>query len=143
MWSQREVIDYGLQRRATLGRLQRRGRVRSLDSLVESACDADPMLVRAALHHGERSDVDCPVCGSISLVNLHYTYGDQLGQYSGRIKRLGEIEQMAHEYGEFKVYVVEVCPQCRWNHLIQTFVMGDGVTRKPPRRQPTVEDIYG
>lgn len=139
MWSQREVIDYALQRRSTLERLRRPSRHLS----VPDACDADPMLIRAAHHHGEKSDYPCPVCGSTSLVNLHYTFGDQLGQYSGRIKGLAQIEQMAHEYGEFKVFVVEVCPQCRWNHMTQSFVMGDGVVRKPPRRQPTVEDIYG
>lgn len=139
MWSQREVIDYALQRRSTLERLRRPTRHLSLPD----ACDADPMLVRAAHHHGEASSVPCPVCRSTSLVNLHYTFGDQLGQYSGRIKGTREIEQMANEFGEFKVFVVEVCPQCRWNHMIQSFVMGDGVVRKPPRRQPTVEDIYG
>lgn len=139
MWSQREVIDYALQRRSTLERLQRPGR----SLAMPEACDADPMLVRAAHHHGERSDDPCPVCASRSLVNLHYVFGDQLGQYSGRIKRTPELHEMAHECGEFKVFVVEVCPQCRWNHVVRSYVLGDGVARKPPRRQPTVEDIYG
>lgn len=139
MWSQREVVDYGLQRRATLERLRRPGRSLSRPE----ACDADPMLIRAALHHGERSEQDCPVCASKSLVNLHYTFGDQLGQYSGRIKATVELEEMAHQFGEFKVFVVEVCPQCGWNHIVASFVLGDGVKRRPPRRQPTVEDIYG
>jgi len=141
VWSQREVVDYGLQRRAEVQRLRQPRRALNLDA--EARCDADPMLIRAALHHGEHSDEPCPVCGSTTLTNLHYTYGDQLGQYSGRIKQTAELEEMAHEYGEFKVYVVEVCPQCRWNFLISRYTLGDGVQRKPPRRQPTVEDIYG
>jgi hypothetical protein len=139
MWSQREVIDYALQRRSTLQALRRPGRRLAL----QEACDADPMLIRAAKHHGEPSSVDCPVCESDELVNLPYVFGDQLGQYSGRIKRTTELEEMAHEFGEFKVVVVEVCPACGWNHMILSYLLGDGVKRKPPRRQQTVEDIYG
>lgn len=77
------------------------------------------------------------------MVRLNYTFGDQLGQYSGRIKSTAELVQMQDEYGEFKVCVVEVCPQCSWNHLIESYLLGDGRRRRPPRRQQTVEDIYG
>jgi len=139
MWSQREVIDYALQRRSTLAALRRPGR--SLARL--EACDADPMLVRAAKYHGESAHTPCPVCAKPDLTALHYVFGDQLGQYSGRIKRTAELEEMAHEFGEFKVVVVEVCTACGWNFLIMTYLLGDGVKRKPPRRQPTVEDVYG
>ena len=54
-------------------------------------------------------------------------FGDELGQYSGRIKSPAELEPMAREHGEFRVYVVEVCPGCGWNHLVLSFVLGDGV----------------
>ena len=50
---------------------------------------------------------------------------------------------MEQQFGEFKVRVVEVCPDCGWNHLIETFLLGDGLRRKPPRKQSTAEDIYG
>ena len=139
MWSQREVIDYALQRRSTLEALRRPTRTLSRPDV----CDADPMLIRSAKYHGEPSEQACPVCRSEKLTLLHYTFGDQLGQYSGRIKRTPELEEMAHEFGEFKVVVVEVCPDCKWNHMIMSYLLGDGVKRKPPRRQQTVEDIYG
>ena len=132
----KDVPDTSL---ATLQALRRPGRTLAR----QEACDADPMLVRAAKHHGEPSTVDCPVCESDDLVNLTYVFGEQLGQYSGRIKRTAELEQMAHEFGEFKVVVVEVCPACGWNQMILSYLLGDGVKRKPPRRQQTVEDIYG
>ena len=51
MWSRREEVDYALQRRNTLQALKRPQR--SLDGT--DVCDADPLLVRAALHHGEES----------------------------------------------------------------------------------------
>jgi hypothetical protein len=139
MWSQREVIDYALQRRSTLEGLRRPGR----HLARQDACDADPMLLRAAKYHGDPSEVPCPVCESAGLVNLQYVFGDQLGQYSGRIKHTAELEEMAHQYGEFRVVVVEVCQECSWNQMILTYKLGDGVKRKPPRRQQTVEDIYG
>ncbi|WP_040159379.1 DUF5318 family protein [Nigerium massiliense] len=139
MWSKREEIDYALQRRNTLRSL--RGRTRSLTRA--EACDADPMLIRAALNHGEPHPVDCPVCGSSQTVVLNYTFGDQLGQYSGRIKSSVELDEMQNEFGEFKVCVVEVCHVCGWNHMIRSYLLGDGVRRKPPRRRKTVEDIYG
>lgn len=139
MWSKREVVDYALQRRNALQALKRPQR--SLDGA--DVCDADPLLVRAALHHGEESTVACPVCSTGRLVNLNYTFGDQLGQYSGRIKSTVELEQMQAEFGEFKVCVVEVCVDCGWNHMISSYLLGDGVKRRPPRRQQTVEDIYG
>ena len=139
MWSQREVIDYALQRRSTLEALRRPGRQLARMDM----CDADPMLLRAAKHHGERTQTPCPVCAKADLINLSYVFGEQLGQYSGRIKKTPELEEMAYEFGEFKVVVVEVCQECHWNHMILSYLLGDGVKRKPPRRQQTVEDIYG
>lgn len=139
MWSKRQVVDYALQRRHTLEALRRPSRTLT----PADACDADPMLVRAAMHHGELSAAPCPVCRSKHMVNLNYVFGDQLGQYSGRIKSTAELEEMQSEFGEFKVCVVEVCTECGWNHMISSYLLGDGVKRRPPRRQQTVEDIYG
>jgi hypothetical protein len=139
MWSKRQTVDYALQRRHALERL--RSRVRTLSR--EDVCDADPMLIRSALHHGELSAVRCPIGNCGRLVNLSYTFGEQLGQYSGRIKSPAELEEMENEFGEFRVCVVEVCTECGWNHMITSYLLGDGVKRRPPRRQRTVEDIYG
>ncbi len=139
MWSKRKTVDYSLQRRRTLEEL--RGALRTMVS--HEALEADPMLIRAALHHGTLTDRRCPVNNCGRLLTLNYTFGDQLGQYSGRIKSEQELEEMENEYGEFTVYVVEVCTDCGWNHVIESYVLGDGVARKPPRRIATVEDIYG
>ena len=131
MKSKRAFVDYTLDKRATLAALFR-GKV--------DACDADPYLLKAAKFHGTRADRKCPVCKKSSLFELRYTFGDQLGQYSGRIKSDDELVEMENEFGEFRVYVVEVCRECSWNHLSASFILGDGQTRKPPRRQRTLED---
>lgn len=139
MWSRREEVDYALQRRNTLLALRRPQRI--LEGT--DGCDADPLLLRAALHHGEESSTACPICSVPRLLNLNYVFGEQLGQYSGRIKSTAELVTMEAEFGEFTVRVVEVCVDCGWNHLIAAYLLGDGVRRRPPRRQQTVEDIYG
>ena len=51
-----------------------------------------------------------------------------------------ELEEMENEFGEFRVYTVEICLECCWNHLVYSFLLGDGNVRKPPRRQATLED---
>jgi hypothetical protein len=114
MKTKRGFIDYSLDKRATLLALFRG---------VVDACDADPYLMRAAKHHGEKVDRKCPVCKKDSLVELRYTFGDQLGQYSGRIKNGEELLDMESEFGEFSVYVVEVCRDCSWNHLCSTYLL--------------------
>ena len=96
--------------------------------------------MRAAKYHGEKAERNCPVCKKDGLVELRYTFGDQLGQFSGRIKNATELAEMEKEFGEFSVYVVEVCRDCSWNHLCATYLLGDGRERKAPRRQRTLED---
>lgn len=83
------------------------------------------------------------MCDNDRLQNLSYVFGEQLGQFSGRIRSTPELEEMQDEFGEFKVCVVEVCTECGWNYMIRAYTLGDGHKRKPPRRRKTVEDIYG
>ena len=128
MWSRRESIDYSLKRRATLVSYFKGAQARV------DICDADPYLRLAAKYHGEGVERACPVCRKQEMVVLHYAFGDQLGQYSGRIKSIKELDEMQSEYGEFRVYVVEVCRRCDWHHLIYSFKLGDGRARKIPRR---------
>jgi Family of unknown function (DUF5318) len=132
VWSQRSVIDYALARRSTLESLRRGG------TTTTDVCDADPYLLRAAKFHGEPTDTPCPICRK-PLTTLNYTFGDVLGQYSGRIKATRELEPMAREHEEFRVYVVEVCCTCSWNHLRRSYVLGDGVPRGRARRRAAEE----
>lgn len=116
------MVDYGLARRATLTALRGTG-----PTCREDVCDAHPYLRLAARHHGEPSDRDCPVCDRQRLVHVSYVYGDSLGRYAGRVKVAAELESMAREHDEFRVYVVEVCTGCGWNHLVRSYVLGTGV----------------
>ena len=106
MPSRRSVVDYGLARRATLAS------VLSGRTTVTDVCDAHPYLLRAAKYHGEATQTPCPLCKKALLTHVTYVYGDELGQYEGRVKQTRELDEMAAEYGEFRVYVVEVCQSC-------------------------------
>jgi hypothetical protein len=120
MSSRRSVVDYGLARRATLAS------VFSGRTPVTDVCDAHPYLLRAAKFHGEATQDRCPVCRKSLLTHVTYVYGAELGQYEGRVKQGRELDEMATEYGEFRVYVVEVCQSCGWNHLASSYVLGTG-----------------
>jgi hypothetical protein len=133
VWSQRSVVDYGLARRATLNALL--GQAPGGPTLPQDACDAHPYLLRAARFHGEPTGRDCPVCRRERLVDVSYVYGEQLGRLEGRVAGRAELAAMAREHGEFRVYVVEVCAGCAWNHLVQSYVLGDGVDRRIHRGQ--------
>ena len=71
-----------------------------------------------------------------SWSSSRYVFGDELGPYQGRIRAPRELELMAREHGEFRVYVVEVCRRCSWNYLTTTFLLGDGQPRPPLRASP-------
>jgi Family of unknown function (DUF5318) len=126
MLSRRSVVDYGLARRATLAS------VFAGNTTVSDVCDAHPYLLRAAKFHGEPTESGCPICRKTKLTHVTYVYGDELGQYAGRVKQERELAEMAAEYGEFRVYVVEVCQSCAWNHLAMSYVLGTG--EAPARR---------
>ncbi len=116
----RDVVDYALQRRARLTDVAI-GRVG-----VDEVCDAHHYLLLAARHYGEATATPCPVCGKRNVRNVHYAYGDALGHAAGQAKSVPELRRMHADVTEFAVYVVEVCPDCKWNHLIRSFVLGRG-----------------
>ncbi len=121
MRTQRQVVDYSLQKRALL-RDVHHGRVGVLE-----VCDASPYLKNAARFHGEPTDDRCPVCRRDNLTLVHYIYGDELKQSAGQARKLAELPVLATTLGEFQVFVVEVCRGCAWNHLIEQYLLGRNV----------------
>jgi hypothetical protein len=118
----RQVVDYSMQRRSALRSVLRSG-------LHEDVCDADPMLLRTAKWHGEASELSCPVCRRHKMTHLTYTFGAEMGETSGRVRASKELQELAQQYGAFRVYIVELCESCHWNHLVVSYVLGDGNPR--------------
>jgi hypothetical protein len=122
MRTQRQVVDYSLQKRALLREVYA-GRVGTYE-----VCDASPYLKNAARFHGEPTDLRCPICRRENLTHVHYIYGDALKQSAGQARTRAELSMLAMTLGEFQVYVVEVCRGCDWNHLVEQFLLGrDGL----------------
>ena len=124
----REVINYSLQRRASVEDWKS-GRVLKTD-----LCDADTYLRKAAKFHGVPTSRKCPICEVVDLVEISYVFGKELGPFSGRIKTPHDLLRMSKEHGQIKVFVVEVCQGCSWNHVYSSYVLGDGKARRPLRK---------
>jgi len=132
--NQRQVVDHALQRRALLAEVYS-GRVGTTE-----VCDANPYLLRAAKFHGQPSKVTCPVCRKEPLTLVSWVYGDEIKHLSGSARTAEELARMSTMFGEFRVYVVEVCRTCSWNHLVQSYVLGTGdVDDHGPRRRTASE----
>jgi hypothetical protein len=114
----RDVVEYALQRRALLAEVAVGRRP------VAEACDAHPYLLLAARHYGDPVPNPCPICEHRHEVLVHYVYGSTLGRISGQAKSVAELTMLDAQIDEFDVYAVEVCPDCGWNHLVRSFVLG-------------------
>lgn len=121
----RAVVDYSLARRATLAALA------SGRTARHEVCDAQAYLVRAVRYHGSTVDDLCPLCGARALGQVFFTYGDCFrSDTNGRARPTRELLALADQVGEFTAYLVEVCADCRWNHLLASYVLGTGASVK-------------
>lgn len=113
------TVDYALARRAVLGAL-RRGRVGTGE-----VCDAHPELLRAGRNIGQEREESCPVCSHDTLRWVRYVYGDELKSNNGRVVYPEDwLNQLAKNHDQFTCYVVEVCIDCSWNHLVRSYLAG-------------------
>lgn len=108
-------IDYRMARRALLRDV--RCGLRSPGEV----CDAHPDLVRAGRHIGEVLHDSCPICDAPALRLVTYVFGKGVGRRSGKVASRAELRTMTQRYGDLNVYVVEVCPDCWWHHLRESF----------------------
>lgn len=111
-------VDYRLARNAVLSEL-RKGRLSRLD-----VCDAHPELLRAAANVGEETREDCPVCEEAKVRLVSYAFGSRLPPSGTCLTSRSELAKLSRGDRNLVCYVVEVCPNCAWNHLASTFAVG-------------------
>jgi hypothetical protein len=111
-------VDYRLAKNAVLSEF-RKGRLGRTD-----VCDAHPELVRAARQVGERTDEECPICEAADIVHVSYVFGPRLPAHGRCVTTKKELTVFARKSTVNTCYVVEVCPECSWNHLARTFTLG-------------------
>jgi uncharacterized protein DUF5318 len=112
-------VDYSLARRAALSAV-RKGLIGTTD-----VCDAHPELLRAAKNIGDSVAAPCPICSHDTLKWVRYVYGDELRSNNGRVVYPAEwLDELTAAHDQFTCYVVEVCVDCAWNHLVRSYLTG-------------------
>lgn len=104
----------------------RRGRLRR-----DQVCDAHPELVRAAVNVGEGTQVTCPICEERKLVLVTYVFGPRLPAHGRCVATKKEMAALNKRTDDLAAYFVEVCPDCRWHHLLRVLPIGGPKRRRP------------
>lgn len=110
-------VDYRFARQHLISEF-RKGRLAQ-----HEVCDAHPELLRAAREVAQPSRERCPICEDAQLVLVSYVFGPRLPSFGRCITSAKELRTLAKRSGEYTCYVVEVCPECSWNHLARTFLL--------------------
>lgn len=113
-------VDYRLARNVVISEF-RKGRLSRLD-----VCDAHPELLRAAVNCGEVTREDCPVCEEVKVRLVSYVFGPGLSASGTCITSKRELARLSRGRRQLTCYVVEVCPDCSWNHLARSFTLAPG-----------------
>lgn len=120
-------MEYRLARNAVISQF-RKGRLSRLD-----VCDAHPELLRAARNVGTASEEACPVCEATSMVDVTFVFGSRLPAGGRCVASQAELARYHRRKDPVVCYVVEVCPECAWNHLVRMYPAGAGVPGSPAR----------
>jgi hypothetical protein len=123
-------VEYRLARNAVVSEF-RKGRLSRLD-----VCDAHPELLRAARNVGRPSGERCPICEEADLVDVTFVFGSRLPSGGRCVSSAAELNRLWRRKDPVVCYVIEVCPECSWNHLTRMYPAGagvDAVARTPLR----------
>ena len=90
----------------------------------ENLCDAQPMLKRNAIHCGVLIGESCPICESGKIYYVTYVFGPRLPAHGRCISTKGELQRLNDRKSQLSAYVIEVCPDCGWNHLVRIASLG-------------------
>lgn len=88
---------------------------------VEDVCDAHPDLVRAGLNIGTPARDACPICKEEALRQVTYVFGGRKPVPGGRAVPRDSLAQQVQRHGDLNVYTVEVCGECHWHHLLESY----------------------
>jgi hypothetical protein len=113
-------VDYRLARQNTLNAW------RSGNLSRELVCDAQPMLRRNAVACGTPSTETCPICEDFEVAYVTYVFGPRLPAHGRCISTPGELGRLDARPHNLSAYVVEVCADCGWNHLVRITALGRG-----------------
>jgi hypothetical protein len=110
-------IDYRLERQRVLA-AYRSGAQSGL-----AVCDAHAELRRNAEFCGTPTDEACPICDTPQLRHVTYVFGPRLPSGGRCITSRAELARLAKRKAPYTAYVVEVCTDCGWNHLVRSYLL--------------------
>jgi hypothetical protein len=108
-------VDYRMARLALVNEYKR-GRLAE-----HEVCDAHPELRRAARNIARKTSEICPICEDSFLVLVTYAFGPHLPRSGYAVEDRADMNKVRRTTTDGTCYVVEVCSDCGWNHLVQTF----------------------
>lgn len=109
------VVSYRLARKRVVDS------VRQGDRPIEHVCDAQPELRRVAHNCGTLLPEPCPLCDGDELTAVTFAFGTGLPKSGRVVTSLGEARKLRNRGRPSTWYVIEVCRQCWWNHLRESF----------------------
>jgi hypothetical protein len=122
-------VEYRLARNAVVKEFKK-GRLSRVD-----VCDAHPELLRAARNIGVMADESCPICEESPVVHVTYVFGPRLPAHGSCPATAAELARLCRRPEAVTCYVVEVCPECAWNHLARMYPAGGRHKRVTGRAQ--------
>jgi hypothetical protein len=109
-------IDYRFARRQLLHRY------RSGELTRGDICDAQGELLRIGTNCSRKATAPCPVCGESTLRVVQFAFGPRLPAGGRVVEGRADLRRLVEKFGRqpgARTYTVEVCLECRWNHLLQ------------------------
>lgn len=88
---------------------------------TDEVCDAQPELRRVAHNFGTALKDPCPICKGDDLVAVSFAFGPGLPNAGRVITDLAEAKKLRSRGRPSTCYQLEVCRQCWWNHLRESF----------------------
>lgn len=109
------AVSYKLARQRTIAAYEQGNK------LLREVCDAQPELRRVAHHHSIELSENCPICDGEGLGLVTFAFGPGLPRAGRCVSSEAEMNKLESRGRSTTCYRVEVCRQCWWNHLRESF----------------------
>jgi len=109
------TVNYRLAKQRVVDSVERGVRAQ------HEVCDAQPELRRVAHHHSVAIAEACPICDGDDLVAVTFAFGSGLPKAGRCVADRSEFDKLKRRGKPSTVYLIEVCRQCWWNHMRESF----------------------
>ena len=111
------VVSYRLARQRLVDAFTRGRRT------TEEVCDAQPELRRVAHSCSTPLSEPCPICEGDDMVAVTFAFGAGLPKNGRVLATNADVRRLRRRGKPSTCYLIEVCRQCWWNHLRESFAV--------------------